>query len=68
MTRQRVLKCSSDNCPHEQQKYLSDWIREKLPDSANGFMVSDIDFVLFNYKTKKIIFIECKTHNKQIPA
>ena len=32
---------------------FSRWVREKLPDSNTGFMVSDIDFFMYNYKTKK---------------
>jgi hypothetical protein len=66
MTRQRILRCNNPDCPHEKQKYLSDWVRAKLPDSKLGYMVSDFDFILFNYKSKKIIFIESKTFNKQI--
>ena len=40
---------------------FSGWIREKLPDSSSGFMVSDLDFILSNYKTKKIMLLEIKT-------
>ena len=45
---------------------LSGWIREKLPDSSTGFLVSDLDFILFNYKTKKIMLLEIKTRNSQM--
>jgi len=34
-----------------------------LPDSSTGFVVSDIDFVLCNYKAKTIILLEVKTRN-----
>ena len=40
---------------------FSGWIRDKLPSSSTGFMVTDIDFCLFNYKTKKFMIIEIKT-------
>lgn len=40
--------------------FFSGWIRENCPDSKNGFMVSDIDFVLFNFYEKKIIIVEEK--------
>jgi len=40
---------------------FSGWIRKNLPDSATGFLVSDLDFILFNYKTKKIMLLEIKT-------
>jgi len=61
MSRKRFLHCSNPNCPHENQKQMSDWIREKLPDSNFGYMVSDLDFILQNYKTKKVMLIEVKT-------
>jgi len=32
---------------------FSQWIRNNLPDSSCGYMVSDLDFILQNYKTKK---------------
>jgi len=40
---------------------FSGWIREKLPDSKTGFMVSDLDFIFYNYKTKKLMLVEVKT-------
>jgi hypothetical protein len=42
---------------------FSGWIRQKLPDSSTGYSVSDLDFVLWNWKTKKIMLIELKTRN-----
>ena len=44
---------------------FSKWIRENLPDSKLGFLVSDLDFILCNYKTKKVMLLEIKTHNKE---
>lgn len=41
---------------------FSQWIRTNLPDSSTGFLVTDLDFILFNYKTKKIMLVEVKTH------
>ncbi len=46
--------------------YFSQWIRKKLPDSNTGFIVTDIDFVLFNYKTKKVMLLEVKSHNDKV--
>jgi len=40
---------------------FSQWIRNNLPDSSCGYMVSDLDFILQNYKTKKVILLEVKT-------
>lgn len=42
---------------------FSGWIRSKLPDSATGYSASDLDFILWNWKTKKIMFLEIKTRN-----
>lgn len=64
MIKERKMKCKLgiDGCPHERELAFSDWIREKLPDTNTGFMSLDIDHVLFNFKTKKLLIIECKTH------
>lgn len=45
---------------------FSGWIRENLPDSATGYLVTDLDFILFNWKTKKIMLLEVKQYKKQI--
>ena len=41
---------------------FNNWVRENLPDSSTGFMVSDIDFFMYNYKTKRCMFLETKSH------
>lgn len=46
---------------------FSVWIRKNLPDSKTGFMVSDLDFILYNYRTRKIELLEIKTHSSQLP-
>jgi hypothetical protein len=45
---------------------FSKWIREKLPDSNTGYLVTDIDFVLYNYKKKVIMILEVKTRNSEL--
>ena len=45
---------------------FSGWIREKLPDSSNGYMVSDLDFILYNYKEKICMLLEIKTRNSNL--
>ena len=44
---------------------FSGWVRKKLPDSSTGFSASDLDFILWNWKTKKIMFLEIKTRNSK---
>jgi hypothetical protein len=40
---------------------FSGWIRNNLPDSDTGFSASDLDFILWNWKTKKVMLLEIKT-------
>lgn len=40
---------------------FSSWVRSSLPDSSTGFSASDLDFVLWNWKTKKVMLLEIKT-------
>ena len=42
---------------------FSQWVRDKLPDSSTGFSASDLDFILWNWKTKKFMMLEIKTRN-----
>ena len=50
----------------KRDNYFSSWCREKLPESKTGFMVSDIDFILYDYKFKRIMLIETKCMNTEI--
>ncbi len=45
---------------------MSHWIRENLPDSSTGFLVSDLDFIMENYKTKNLMLLEVKTRNADL--
>lgn len=45
---------------------ISQWIRNNLPDSSTGFLVSDIDFFIYNYKSKKCMILEVKTHRAKL--
>lgn len=44
---------------------FSGWVRENLPDSSTGYAASDLDFFLWNWKTKKVIMIELKTYGRK---
>lgn len=39
---------------------FSEWVRVNLPDSYEGFLVSDLDFVLMDEATKKFALVEVK--------
>jgi len=45
---------------------LSRWMRESLPDSSTGQSITDLDFILFNWKTRKMMFVETKTRGAYI--
>ena len=68
--KERKIKCKLGvkGCPHERELAFSDWIRNNLPDQSTGFMALDIDHVLWNFKTKKLLIIETKTHKAKLNA
>ncbi len=41
---------------------FSKWVRVNLPDSYDGYRVSDLDWVLANVDTKKIMLLEQKNY------
>lgn len=41
---------------------FSKWVRANLPDSYEGVRVSDLDFIITNVKTKKIMLLEQKNY------
>ncbi|MBA7589471.1 hypothetical protein ES708_31556 [subsurface metagenome] len=46
---------------------VSIWIRSKLPDSRKeGLRVEDVDFDLYNDKTKRMMLLEVKTRNAEV--
>jgi hypothetical protein len=45
---------------------FSGWIRANLPDSYTGFRVSDLDFILWNCKTRSLMLLEVKTRGKKM--
>ena len=45
---------------------FSGWIRQELPDSKTGFMVTNQDWIFWNFKTRCLMFVEEKTHNGTI--
>lgn len=45
---------------------FSGWIRKNLPDSSTGFLASDLDFILWNHKTRKLMLLEVKTHEAKM--
>jgi len=42
---------------------FSGWVRENLPKSKTGFMITNQDWIFWNYNTKKLMLVEEKTRN-----
>ena len=40
--------------------WFNNWLRKRLPKGSEGLVISDIDFVLYNYKKKTIMLLELK--------
>ena len=45
---------------------LSPWFRKKMPDSKTGYWVHDIDWCIYNNKTKKLMLLEEKTYGAKV--
>lgn len=52
---------SSNEFVSKYEQYFSNRLHENLPPSSEGIVISNIDFVICNYETKKFILLELKT-------
>jgi len=52
---------SSNEFISKYEQYFSNRLHENLPPSSEGIVISNIDFVICNYETKKFILLELKT-------
>ena len=50
----------------ERSLEFSQWIRERLPDTDTGYVVSNLDWIFHNYKNKILLLAEEKTHGGQL--
>lgn len=48
------------------EQFFSNRLHDNLPKSTEWTLISNIDFIICNYKTKKFIMIELKTHWKRM--
>lgn len=48
------------------EQFLSNWLYEHLPESSEWTLISDIDFIICNYKTKRFMLLELKTRWAEI--
>lgn len=47
----------------QSHEIFSQWIRDECPDSDLGFYVSDLDFILWNDRTRSLMLVEVKINN-----
>ena len=45
---------------HIRDLRFSRWVRDLWPDSRAGFVAMDVDYILYNYKTRRFALIEVK--------
>lgn len=43
------------------ETFFSNWLSENMPPVSNWYFISNIDYLLFNYFTKKFVLLELKT-------
>lgn len=45
---------------------LNDWIRKNCKPSSEGLLVTDVDFIFFDYKKNKYMMLEAKTYDAKM--
>jgi hypothetical protein len=45
---------------------FSQWLRDNLPNSYLPFVISDIDYVIYNGQSNSMMFLEVKHYNSQV--
>lgn len=48
------------------EQFFSNWLFSSLPSSSEGTIISNIDYVICDYKTKKFFLLELKTKGNQM--
>ena len=48
------------------EQFFSNWLFANLPSSSSWTIISNIDFVICDYKTKKFFLLELKTKGNQM--
>lgn len=52
---------SSPEFVSKYEQFFSNWLFASLPSSSEGTIISNIDYVICDYKTKKFFLLELKT-------
>lgn len=48
------------------EAFFSNWLFQNLPSSADWYMISNIDFIITNYHSKKFMMVELKTRGNEM--
>lgn len=48
------------------EQFFSNWLFHNLPKSSEGVVISNIDFIITDYRTKKFFLLELKTRWNQM--
>jgi hypothetical protein len=48
------------------EQFFSNWLFASLPSSSEGTIISNIDYVICDYQTKKFFLLELKTRGNQM--
>ena len=59
---------SSNEFTSKYEQFFSNWLFSNLPSSSEWTIISNIDFVICDYKTKKFFLLELKTHSNQMKS
>ena len=57
---------SSNEFTSKYEQFFSNRLFSSLPSSAEGTIISNIDYVICDYKTKKFFLLELKTRGNQM--
>ena len=57
---------SSNEFVSKYESFFQNRLFSNLPKSSEGVIISNIDFVICNYKTKKFILVELKTKGNEM--
>lgn len=51
---------------YSSDKMLFDWIGANLPSASTGMCVSDLDLIIYNWKSKRLMLLEVKRKRRDL--
>ena len=62
------MRSSNGEFTSKYEQFFSNWLFASLPSSAEWTIISNIDYVICDYRTKKFFLLELKTRWNQMQA